>query len=114
MRLAIKDYRHWRFKYELMRFGVLLLVVILFWIGIELYSTYISTEVEEDYLVQIKPLNPALDLDMLEDLSQRTDSPSDFAIALPSSQPSTLLPTPKPSSSSLPQPDLIATNSGSL
>jgi hypothetical protein len=80
MRLIIKEYKHWRFKYELMRFGILLLVVMFFWIGIELYSTYLSTEVEEDYSVQIEPLNPALDLDMLNELTRRSDAPEDFVV----------------------------------
>lgn len=117
MRLIIRDYKHWRFKYELMRFGVLLLVVMLFWIGIELYSTYISTELEDDYSVQIEPLNPALDLEILDQLSRRNDAPTEFSVVLPQS---TLVPAPL---KQIPQPSkpkassssaLTATSSGEL
>lgn len=92
MRLIIRDYKHWRFKYELMRFGVLLLVVMLFWIGIELYSTYVSTELEDDFSAQIEPLNPALDLEILDQLSRRSDAPTEFSVVLPQS---TSSPTPQ-------------------
>lgn len=83
MRLFIKDIKHWRFKFELMRFGILLLVVVLFWVGIELYTTYSNTTIPEDYTEEIKPLNPALDLDVLDQLERRVDAPEEFEIVLP-------------------------------
>lgn len=118
MRLIIRDYKHWRFKYELMRFGVLLLVVMLFWIGIELYSTYISTELEDDYSVQIEPLNPALDLEILDQLSRRNDAPSEFSIVLPESTSAPTAPKQTPQPTSRPRAAsssaLTATSSGEL
>ncbi|OGV93823.1 hypothetical protein A3B57_01455 [Microgenomates group bacterium RIFCSPLOWO2_01_FULL_47_10] len=93
MRFIQRDWRHWKLKFELLRFGVLLLVVALFWIGIELFSTYTTSVEPVAYQKYLEPLNPTLDLDMLENLAARTVPIDEFTpVAAPTTSP---LPIPK-------------------
>ena len=119
MRVIVKDYRHWKFKLELMRFGILLLVVAVFWVGIELYTTYSSTTIPDDFTKQIDPLNPALDLEMMEELSRRTDAAEDFSVVINQTEEGTrrvVAPTPQPTpaATQIPLSSPLSTESGLL
>ena len=80
MRYILKDVRQWKIRYDLLRFGILTLVVVLFWAGIELFNTYSSTTIPEDYSEEIKPLNPTLDLEMISEIESRVDAPEEFEV----------------------------------
>ena len=109
MRLIIQDLKHWKLKRDALRFGALTLVIAILWVSLELYWAYtrttVSTEIE-DYLV---PLNPSLDLTILDTLSGRYVPPEDFEI-LTTSQTDQLLVGSLPTQVS--SPSAGATTSG--
>ncbi|MFC1653403.1 hypothetical protein ACFL1M_00975 [Patescibacteria group bacterium] len=118
MRLIIKNVSKWKARFDLMRFGVLTLVVVLFWVGIELYKTYSETTIPEDYSIQIEPLNPSLDLEMVDLLSTRVELPEEFEVVVDQDVQSDVLiplessPPSTPSSTQPPAP--TATLSGQV
>ncbi len=82
MRFILKDVRQWRIRYDVLRFGVLFLVVVIIWAGIELFNTYSTTTIPEDYSKEIEPFNPSLDLKMISEIESRVDTPEDFSIVV--------------------------------
>jgi len=82
VRFILKDVRQWRIRYDVLRFGVLFLVVVIIWAGIELFNTYSTTTIPEDYSKEIEPFNPSLDLKMISEIESRVDTPEDFSIVV--------------------------------
>lgn len=82
MRIIIKDVRQWKIRFDILRFGIMSLVVVVVWAGIELYNTYSSTTIPEDYSDKIEPLNPSLDLEMLSEIESRIDAPENFSVVV--------------------------------
>ena len=101
MRFILKDVRQWRIRYDVLRFGILFLVVVIVWAGIELYNTYSTTTIPEDYSKEIEPFNPSLDLKMISEIENRIDTPEDFDVVIESEdedEEETTTPTPEPES----------------
>lgn len=96
MRFILKDVRQWKIRYDVLRFGVLLLVVVIVWAGIELYNTYSITTIPEDYSKEIEPFNPSLDLEMISEIESRVDTPEEFVVVVESDDEEEAATTPSP------------------
>ena len=98
MRFILKDVRQWRVRYDVLRFGILFLVVVIVWAGIELYNTYSTTTIPEDYSKEIEPFNPSLDLEMISEIESRVDTPEEFDIVIENEdeEEATATPSPEP------------------
>jgi hypothetical protein len=82
VRFILKDVRQWKIRYDVLRFGVLLLVVVIIWAGIELFNTYSTTTIPKDYSKEIEPFNPSLDLEMISEIEGREETPEKFDIVI--------------------------------
>lgn len=104
MRFILKDVRQWRIRYDVLRFGVLFLVVVIIWAGIELFNTYSTTTIPEDYSKEIEPFNPSLDLEMISEIESRIDAPEEFNIVIEGEdeEEATATPSPEPELTSFP------------
>ena len=113
MRFILKDVRQWRIRYDVLRFGVLSLVVVIAWAGIELFNTYSTTTIPEDYSKEIEPFNPSLDLKMISEIESRVDTPEKFEIVIEDEmEEETVLESEIASPSSLLDPASPASESG--
>ena len=119
MRFILKDVRQWRIRYDVLRFGVLFLVVVIIWAGIELFNTYSTTTISKDYSKEIEPFNPSLDLEMISEIEGRVDAPEDFSVVVESEdeeeEGTTTTPSPEPEPTLPPivlDPSESATGSG--
>ena len=99
MRFILKDVRQWKIRYDVLRFGVLFLVVVIIWAGIELVNTYSTTTIPEDYSEEIAPFNPSLDLEMISEIERRIDVDENFDVVVEGEEEEdeeTPQPTPSP------------------
>ena len=113
MRFILKDIRQWRIRYDVLRFGVLFLVVVIIWAGIELFNTYSVTTIPENYSKEIEPFNPSLDLEMISEIESRVDTPEKFEIMIEDDEiEEETLELEEPTPSSLLSPSPPASRSG--
>lgn len=82
MRLIIKDLRHLRIKYDAYRIGILTLIVVVLWIGLEIYHAYTQTTIASELEGLLEPLDPSIDVATVEGLSERLDAPETFQVVI--------------------------------
>lgn len=80
MRLIIKNLKHWRVKRDALTLGILSFVVVILWIAIEVYQTYVQTTVTGDVQDQLEPLSPSIDNQALDGLKNRFSPPGSFSV----------------------------------
>ena len=95
MRIVIREIGHWKIKRDALNIGILTLVTVIIWVGIEVYQTYNQTTISQDIQSQLQPLNPSIDIETLDGLSDRFVPPTSFQITSPTDT-TTPSPTPHP------------------
>lgn len=62
-----------RISQETLNLAIITLTTVLIWTGFDIYRAYTRTQVKPDVRKQLTPLNPKLDTETLEDLSNKKD-----------------------------------------
>lgn len=60
-----------KIRRDLLRLAVLTVVVVVIWIGLEVYRSMRQSQVGPEVKKQLSPLTPSLDLDTMESVKQR-------------------------------------------
>lgn len=80
MRLIIRDLRHWRVKYDLLRLSILTSIVVVVWVGVEVYHSYVRSTIDAELQAYLETFNPTLDEQVLHSLQDRYVAPETFPI----------------------------------
>jgi hypothetical protein len=60
-----------KIKRDLLRLAVLTVVVVVIWIGLEVYRSTKQSQLGPEIKKQLSPLTPSIDLDTMENIKQR-------------------------------------------
>ena len=78
--MEIQSQKKLIFKNNLYKIAILTFVTTVFWIGLEIYRSYNKPETTERVKTQIVPLNPNIDVELIDKLESRTSlTAADFS-----------------------------------
>ena len=80
MRLVVHDYKHLKLKQDLLWVGTSTLVTVLFWIAYAVYISFRKDYSDPTAEKLTTPLNPNLDQELLQGLTQRYSPPENFTV----------------------------------
>lgn len=80
MKLTVEHPDSIRTRYNLFVIGTFTLAASVIWIGYSLYDTYSTSTVDPEVQDLLSPLDPSIDIEIINELETRIQPPTDFVI----------------------------------